>query len=74
MRDDIGKLNMPASSKRYARMQGTSWTVGNKKQNLRTQMIATLTNGGRTKGFPNRDAVGPVRMASPLVKKITGKK
>jgi hypothetical protein len=74
MRDDIGKLNMPASSKRYARMSGISWTQGNKKQNLRTQMVATLTNGGRTQGFPNKDAVGPVRMASPLAKKIAGKK
>jgi hypothetical protein len=74
MRDDIDKLPLPASAKKYARMHGTKMTVGDRKFKLYTQMVSTLTNQGRKKGFPSRDAVGPVRQASKLVKRIAGTK
>jgi hypothetical protein len=72
VRDDIGKLPIPASAKRYARMKGLDILKGSNKFDLFTQMVSTLTNGGRKKGFPNKDVVGPVRQASPLVKRIAG--
>ena len=74
MRDDIGKLPLPASAKRYARMKGLNILKGSNKFDLYSQMVSTLTNGGRKKGFPSRDVVGPVRQASKLVKKIAGTK
>lgn len=74
MRDDINKLPLPASAKKYARMKGVGMTVAPRKFNLFTQMVSSLTNNGRKKGFPSRDVVGPVRQASPLVKKIAGTK
>src|SRR5690606_18933847 len=64
MRDDIDSLNIPASGKRYARMRGINVLKGSNKQKLYTRMVSKLVNGGRAKGFPNRDVVGPVRMAS----------
>lgn len=74
MRDDIGKLPLPTSAKRYARMKGLKILTGANKFNLWSQMVSTLVNGGRKNGFPSRDVVGPVRHASKLAKKITGTK
>lgn len=55
MRDDIGRLNMPASAKRYARMRGPMGTSAPEKVNLYTQVVGDLVNGGKTKGFKNKD-------------------
>lgn len=54
--DDIGKLNIPPSGKRYARMKGLKAVTPPNKQNLYVKMVADLVNRGVTKGFKNRDA------------------
>lgn len=55
-RDDIDKLNIPPSGKRYARMKGLKAVTPPNKQNLYVKMVADLVNRGVTKGFKNRDA------------------
>ena len=60
MRDDINKLPLPKSAKRYARM--TSKTLGqnwSKKVDMYLDMAADLTNQSK-EGFKNKDASGKV--------------
>lgn len=56
VRDDIGKLSIPPSGKRYARMKGLKAVTPPNKQNLYVKMVADLVNRGMTNGFKNRDA------------------
>lgn len=56
MRDDIDKLNIPPSARRYARLRGPAAIVPGRKQGLYVKMVADLVNQGRTRGFANKDA------------------
>jgi hypothetical protein len=60
MRDDIAKLPLPKSAKRYARMTASNlddhWS---KKLDMHFDAIASTT-GQSKEGFHNRDASGPV--------------
>ena len=47
MQDDISKLPLPRSAKRYARMKGQKW-LGPSKAALYVQMVADMTNQGDT--------------------------
>jgi hypothetical protein len=61
MRDDISKLPLPKSAKRYARMKASDldghWS---KKLDMHFDAIASITNQSKA-GFHNRDAAGPVQ-------------
>ncbi len=46
---------MPASAKRYARMQGLPILVAPRKENLFVKATADLVNGGKTRGFKSKD-------------------
>lgn len=63
LRDDLDKLPLPASAKRYARMKasdlGQNWS---KKTDMYMDMAADLTNQSK-EGFQNKDASGPVTHA-----------
>lgn len=63
MRDDIDKLPLPKSAKKYARMTskdlGDNWS---KKVDMYVDMAADLTNQSK-EGFKNKDASGPVKHA-----------
>jgi hypothetical protein len=60
-RDDIGKLPMSASGKRYARLHGMKDLAPGRKFRLYSKMVADEVNRGVVKGFANRDAVGAVK-------------
>lgn len=62
MRDDLSKLPLPSSAKKYARMTskdlGSNWS---KKVDMYINMAADVTNqGDRKQGFKNKDASGKV--------------
>ena len=62
-RDDLSKLNLPASAKNYARMTSKSlgkdnW--GKKKIGAYNKMVSDLTNQTGTVGFPVKD-IGQVQ-------------
>lgn len=63
MRDDLDKLPLPKSAKKYARMTskdlGDDWS---KKVDMYMDMAADLTNQSK-EGFKNKDASGPVKHA-----------
>lgn len=63
MRDDLSKLPLPKSAKKYARMTskdlGSNWS---KKVDMYMDMAADLTNQSK-EGFKNRDASGKVKHA-----------
>ena len=63
MRDDIDKLPLPKSAKKYARMTskdlGSDWS---KKVDMYMDMAADLTNQSK-EGFKNKDASGKVKHA-----------
>lgn len=63
MRDDLDKLPLPRSAKRYARMTskdlGSDW---GKKVDMYMDMAADLTNQDKN-GFKNQDASGKVKHA-----------
>lgn len=52
-RDDLAKVPIPASGKRYARMKGRLGTSPRKFE-LYQKMIADLTNNGATKSFKSK--------------------
>jgi hypothetical protein len=60
-RDDISKLPMSASGKRYARLHGMKDLAPGRKFRLYSKMVADEVNGGVIKGFVNRDAAGKVK-------------
>lgn len=60
-RDDIGKLPMSASGKRYARLRGMKDLAPGRKFRLYSKMVADEVNRGVVKGFANRDAAGAVK-------------
>lgn len=63
MRDDLSKLPLPKSAKKYARMTskdlGSNWS---KKVDMYMDMAADLTNQSK-EGFKNKDASGKVKHA-----------
>ncbi|MGV0949170.1 MAG: hypothetical protein ACOYB3_00765 [Azonexus sp.] len=63
MRDDLDKLPLPKSAKKYARMTskdlGSDWS---KKTDMYMDMAADLTNQSK-EGFKNKDASGKVKHA-----------
>lgn len=68
MRDDIDKLPIPASAKRYARMTSKEafapgkGDAANAKTSLFIDQTADTTNQqGRKQGFKNKDAAGKVQ-------------
>lgn len=77
MRDDLAKLPLPKSAKRYARMKasdlGDNWS---KKVDMYMDMAADLTNQSK-EGFKNKDASGKVKhafkeSAESIVKALLG--
>jgi len=65
VRDDIDKLPLPKSAKKYARMTskdlGSNWS---KKVDMYMDMAADVTNqADRKQGFKNKDASGKVKHA-----------
>lgn len=73
MRDDISNIAIPGSAKRYARMAGLQFTKGSRKFDMASQVVADLVNGGKLSQFKSKDVAGPVTMASPIAKKISGR-
>ncbi len=59
MRDDIDKLPIPASAKRYARMSGSKW-LGAPKQNLFMQVNSDLAHQGKKETMSSQDKAGKI--------------
>lgn len=62
MRNDLDKLNIPASAKRYTSGTGLKF-AGPAGVRLYRKAMNDIANPGKSLAFKNRDAVGPVKSA-----------